>query len=194
MIANKSANENSLYSEKRREKINKNEKYKDEKKWYEYLIVKYPLWHSRYYANKSLIKIIYYNENVYVGKPEIICYPIYLYETFTIKKILIYFKHFLKNQRIAIKMCFGDDLISELITKHLPGDFDMETNYIYMHKYDKKTCNKSYVRYCVPENKTIKQLNNELNYQISEKYPLTLRIRRDPMNKNCEKFTKTYNR
>ena len=43
------------------------------------------------------------------------------------------YKEYLNSQHRAIDMCFGSD-ISPFIKKHMATDFNIETNYLYVHK------------------------------------------------------------
>ena len=84
-----------------------------EDEWYKYLEKNYPDWWNSLYHNKWRINIIYYDTN---GSS---IHPMYINKNYTMDQIMIHFNKILINQRLALDMCFGKDISTNII-KFLP--------------------------------------------------------------------------
>ena len=115
-----------------------------EDEWYDYLEKCYPEWWESLYNNKLRVTIIYYDDKKSKYQTNTFYeYPFYIDKKCTMNEILKIFHKFLIGQKLAINMCFGND-ISDNIIKYLPkSDFDPTDNYIYVHKRNFNTYNTS---------------------------------------------------
>ena len=158
-----------------------------EDEWYCYLETCYPEWWKIVYGNKWRINIVYYGN--LDASSEV--YPLYIEKTATMYEIMGKFHKFLKFQKSAISMCFGSD-ISGNISKHLPeSEFDMQNNYIYVHKRIFNTDNTiDFKRYPVANNKKLIHLCGELCSQDTTN--LNLRIRKNPKQLKERDFLKVF--
>ena len=118
-------------------------------------------------------------------------YPLYVEKTSTMHDIMVKFNKFLTFQKSAIQLCFGTD-ISDNIIKHLPGtDFDIENNYIYVHKRIFNIDNSiDFKRYPIPNTTKLIRLCGELCSQNTTN--LNLRIRKNPKLLNRKDFSKVF--
>lgn len=178
-----------IYNAQRKQQLSENRTKITEDEWYDYLEQCYPEWWKSIYGNKWRINIIYYTENDENPNPTV--YPLYIHKNSTMQKIITNFDKMLKYQKTAIKMCFGND-ISENIIKHLPNnELDIINNYIYVHKriFHVDGC-VDFIRYRVPNNKTLVRLCGDLCGQDTTN--INLRIRRNPLNKKGRNFSRVY--
>ena len=158
-----------------------------EYEWYSYLENNYPEWWKSIYGNKWPVTIIYYGRND--GHADE--YPLYVDKTSTMYDIMSKFYKFLTFQKTAIAMCFGRDVSGNII-QHLPEtNFDIENNYIYIHKRIFNIDNSvDFKRYPVPNNKSLMHLCGELCSQDTTN--INLRIRKNPKQLKNHDFQKVF--
>ena len=104
--------------------------------------------------NKLKIKIFYNDNSIYDSSDttKFFLYSMYVNKNYTMQQIIIQFHKLLLSQKLAIAMCFGED-ISNNIIKYLPDSnfytlnkhYNTIDNYTYFHK---KRFNNDNTMYC----------------------------------------------
>ena len=115
------------------------------------------------------VRIVYYydkhDNNLNNFDDTYIRYTLYLNKNFTMSDILNFFNNFLNNQRLAVLLCFGND-IGNIILNYFPKH--LNCNHIYTHEYlAEMTRFVSYRRVSIPNNVTINRLGSFFPYGYS---------------------------
>ena len=173
--------------EKRKYALANARKTINDDQWSNYLEKCYPEWWKQIYGNKWRVNIIYYDGNNGLSNE----YSLYIDKNLTMYQIMLQFHTLLLFQKSAIKMCFGNDISGNII-KYLPkSEFDIENNYIYVHKRIFNVDGSiDFKRYPVPNNRMLMHLCGDLCQQNTTN--LNLRIRKNPKLLNQRDFTKVF--
>ena len=100
-----------------------------DREWSEYLKNNYPEWWEEKYGYLWDYNIIYYSPN-----GNIITYNFQDDPSIKMNEIIQKLYNFIIKQHMIIKLCFGEDIYN-LVKIYLPGPFENEDNYLYIHQH-----------------------------------------------------------
>ena len=131
---NSSLNINS-YIQKRKMALARSRKCISQIHWYKYLEKNYPDWWESVYGNKWLVRIDFTDIFGTAFKEEFHIYYLYVNKNSTMQEIVATFSKMIKNKNNSLKMCFGEDILSNIL-KHctIPNTFDPNDYFVYVHK------------------------------------------------------------